>query len=858
MFKHYFLLHFSICLFLLEFDCLSQNKLSPHLKNGSTKIEETKTLLSITTINVRKFESDYKDKVIIKYRHDASNSFEILLLEKDLLSKFEKDPNILFIDAHNKAKVEADFDYANSAFNRISKLHHFNPELTGSSSKISIKELSFDPTNIDIINRSFTTTVTPASTAQHATNMAILIAGAGNSFYKTKGVASNASITASDFGNLFPDSPTIFKVNNINIQNHSYGVAIENYYGNEAVAYDQQIYQNPTQLHVFSAGNSGKLKPASGTYQNMLFANITGNFKQAKNVLIVNAVDTTLSINSLNSRGPAFDGRLKPELTAYGSGGTSDAAALVSGISTLVHEKYQSVNQKIPDASLTKAILIASADDINAIGIDYLSGYGSVNAYKAVRLVQGNQYLNVDVSSNTQQSISISVPTGVRELKVVIVWSDPAAVVNSNTILVNDIDSWINSSVGKTLPWVLSTFPKPDSLMAPAKRKEDHLNNVEYITISNPLQETVTLTLKAGNLIGGTQKVSVAYWFNQNQIFSWDFPHASDILEGNKKNLLVWEAPQNKVGDLFVQYNQGSWLPVQSNIDLNNYLYWKCPDTLATAKLKMVVDAQEFLTDESMISPLIKMKTAFNCPDKIGLTWDKVKGTSGYDIYSMGNQYITKISSTTDTLISFLPNTNLFYSVTPLLGVKAGLKSELINYTLQGSFCYVNFFTATRASASEIKIDLSLSSWFDVDHINITKTARGISSLLKKLLPSNSLTIELVDSELIPEVMSYQAEVVFKNGTKIISDKVNIVLEPKGKALLFPNPVTSNDDLTILSAGDDSKFRITDLLGRLVYEKELKEIQEPIDVLNLPTGFYLYQLISSSGSVNDSGRFIKK
>ena len=85
----------------------------------------------------------------------------------------------------------------------------------------------------------------------------------------------------------------------------------------------------------------------------MLFANITGNFKQAKNVLIVNAVDTTLSINSFNSRGPAFDGRLKPELTAYGSGGTSDAAALVSGISALIHEKYQSINQKIPDASLT-------------------------------------------------------------------------------------------------------------------------------------------------------------------------------------------------------------------------------------------------------------------------------------------------------------------------------------------------------------------------------------------------------------------------------------------------------------------------------------------------------------------------
>ena len=147
-------------------------------------------------------------------------------------------------------------------------------------------------------------------------------------------------------------------------------------------------------------------------------------------------------------------------------------------------------------------------------------------------------------------------------------------------------------------------------------------------------------------------------------------------------------------------------------------------------------------------------------------------------------------------------------------------------------------------NTTDIKIDLSLSSWFDVDYINIVKTARGISSFFKKILPGNSLTIKLVDTELIPEVMSYQAEIIFKNGTKIVSDKVSIVLEPKGKALLFPNPVTSNDDLSILSAGDGSKLRITDLLGRLVYEKLLNEIQEPIDVLNLPTGFYLYQLIS--------------
>src|ERR1041384_1183825 len=101
-------------------------------------------------------------------------------------------------------------------------------------------------------------------------------------------------------------------------------------------------------VHVFSSGNSGQLQQTTGTYQNMSFAKLTGNFKQAKNVLVVNAVDPTLLINALNSRGPAFDGRIKPELTAFGQNGTSESAAVASGVSALIQEKYFSASSQIP------------------------------------------------------------------------------------------------------------------------------------------------------------------------------------------------------------------------------------------------------------------------------------------------------------------------------------------------------------------------------------------------------------------------------------------------------------------------------------------------------------------------------
>jgi hypothetical protein len=59
------------------------------------------------------------------------------------------------------------------------------------------------------------------------------------------------------------------------------------------------------------------------------FANLTGNFKMAKNVLTIAAIDSTDEIPDLSSAGPVYDGRLAPQLTAPGPNGTSDAAAFV-------------------------------------------------------------------------------------------------------------------------------------------------------------------------------------------------------------------------------------------------------------------------------------------------------------------------------------------------------------------------------------------------------------------------------------------------------------------------------------------------------------------------------------------------
>src|SRR6185436_2781729 len=137
---------------------------------------------------------------------------------------------------------------------------------------------------------------------------------------------------------------------------------------------------------IFSAGNSGSQTPVDGEYQNIAgYCNLTGSFKQAKNILVVGSVDSFYSVPILSSKGPAFDGRIKPELVAYGNDGSSGAAAITSGTALVTQSVYEAAhNNLLPANALVKAIIINSADDVYTKGPDYFSGFGNVNTNRAV------------------------------------------------------------------------------------------------------------------------------------------------------------------------------------------------------------------------------------------------------------------------------------------------------------------------------------------------------------------------------------------------------------------------------------------------------------------------------------------
>nr|MBK9653475.1 S8 family serine peptidase [Bacteroidota bacterium] len=358
--------------------------------------------------------------------------------------------------------------------------------------------------DIDLQHRVLSTSQVPQGSNLHATTISTLAGGAGNSFVSGRGVASQCTFFSSSYSNLFADKNSVLLQNNVSVQNHSYGTIIQSFYGAEALSYDLQTAQNKNLLHVFSCGNKGLDTSSNGTYAGIGgFANITGNFKMAKNVITIAAIDTGNNVAAYSSAGPMYDGRMAPQLAALGANGTSESAAIVSGACAKLQQMYKDAHsQKLPEASLIKAVLFCTADDIDSKGIDYRSGFGALNLIGAIECLQNNNY---DSSSLLQGELwikNLTLPPSATKFKVILTWTDTAGIVNNYKAITNDLDlELVEKATGKVyFPWCLNSFPNIDSLRQGATRKLDTLNTAELISIEMPPPGVYEIKVKAAHI----------------------------------------------------------------------------------------------------------------------------------------------------------------------------------------------------------------------------------------------------------------------------------------------------------------------------------------------------------------------
>jgi hypothetical protein len=475
---HIYLLRFSTILLSVfitqcSFGQVSGNtKLSPVLSNEIKNAKTaTRLLLEITIKNDKVpaeiWKSAYQTQKI--FESSSFSVFKLVATAEEINTVFLPLPGIIFIEKGNRIpKEELQVGNLDLSVNKINLAHRNFPSVNGDGITVSVKENKPDTTDIDFKGRFLSTNLSSSTVSSHASIMSTMIAGAGNSWHLGKGAAWGSTISSSSFDVLLPDANNAYQQYNISVQNHSYGVGVENYYGADAAAYDASAISNGSLLHIFSSGNSGTSSASTGVYAGLNgFANLTGSFKMAKNILTVGATDSFSILAVLSSKGPAHDGRIKPELVAFGEDGSSGAAALASGTALLLQQLYKQVTGVLPPNSLVKAILINSADDVGNAEVDYKNGFGSLNTNNALKTLQANRFFAGSVSNSSSQSFTIIIPAGIKKIKATLVWNDPPAAPNATKALINDLDFELKEILsGQTWqPWVLNSFPNVDSLL---------------------------------------------------------------------------------------------------------------------------------------------------------------------------------------------------------------------------------------------------------------------------------------------------------------------------------------------------------------------------------------------------------
>ena len=846
-------------------------------RNNNNKLDTRTFAVSFfPSVNKQEVEAALQ-QIGVAFVPSKFNFSNTILIQPDVskLNAIAALPFVSFIREQSiKDKI---INYNDIALHGISSLQSISGRnLNGKNMVVGVGDNADISTHIDfnskIISRH------PFPWDYHGTHTSGTVAGGGFLDPKNHGMAPKAHIVSQWFSDVIVNTPTYITDYNMVATNNSYYSGAIGCTGSRAYDVlsnyiDAQMKNYDEVLHVIAAGNDGSY--TCGSYP-ASYGTVKSGWQCAKNVITVGAMDqANYLIAGFSSRGPAQDGRIKPEIVTNGYAtlscypfntyalnyGTSMAAPVITGVTTLMQEDYRKLHSGAnAKAALLKALMCNTAEDLGTPGPDYTYGFGMLNARKAVEAMEANHYFSNSMITGQNDPYSVVVPAGARRLKVLITWADYPAAVNAAVTLVNDLDLTVTAPPSTVhLPLVLNPLNVTDT----AREAADHTNNIEQVVIDNPVAGTYNINVNGFAIPQGPQTYFLTYQVDMNGV-TIEYPFGGETLVPGEVENIRWSAYGSETNTFTVEYsdNNGStWNAAGAGsttvaATARNF-NWTVPATATNNYLVRVTRNTTALTDQSdfkftvLGQPVITVSTP--CEGYVEINWPGITGATSYDILQLKGDSMEVIGNTTTTnpfLVSGLNSgTTYWFAVAAKNGTVSGRRSvaaaimpasgacNLVPY--DGNFKAVSIdapasgrqFTSSALSASEqVKLtiknldNVTSSGSYDLSYqINGGAVVTETDNINIASLASRTHVFAATSAFASPAVYTIKAWVHKTGDTQASDDTVMATIKHLANPLLTL-PVTDGFESTTIQEynfntigldGDDrSDFKTASARGR--------------------------------------------
>lgn len=654
-------------------------KLSQPLKNGN--IADHARVGDFFVVTLQHFENANTADVIndlatkqisVKEQYSGSNNID-LLIPDNCLEDLANQPYVQWVELIVAPSVKD--DTRGRAIHRASLLDTQTTTGTnydGSGVGVLCRDDGAVGPHIDFEGRIFGS-VGANGNNTHGDGVSGIMAGAGNRNPKNRGMAAGSTLWVVNYVPNFLDAATNALINDgdVQITNSSYSNGCNAGYTSITQTVDTQVRDNDNLMHVFSAGNSNGSNCGYGAGSQ--WGNITGGHKQGKNVIATANLRYDGTLEGSSSRGPAHDGRIKPDISAHGQGqastsnnntyqtfgGTSAAAPGIAGVMAQLYDAYMDNHSgNMPNSGLVKAALLNTANDYGNIGPDFKYGWGLVNAQRAADLLNEDRWISSSISQGGGNTHTINVPAGTTQVRFMVYWTDAPATNGANPALVNDLDMVVTDpSNGTHLPYLLDHTPDPVALDTPAGNGVDRLNNVEQVVLNNPAAGNYDVDVAGFNVPVGPQDYYVVYEIIQeNLTVVW--PNGGEtLLVPNADETIHWDN-FNTAANFTLEYsldNGGSWNFIATVGSSETNYDWDVPTVVSGQALIRVTSGSYSDVSDNVFS-IAGLVTGLDvtrvCQTEADFTWNAYPDAEQYDLWVLGEMYMEVVGSTSDTMIT--------------------------------------------------------------------------------------------------------------------------------------------------------------------------------------------------------------